>query len=92
MLDTTTTLRSEYQEEKQQLDVDKGLMVIDLKSQLDDKGKKIHTESTCDATINQKFFDKNKELQAIKLKTELLQNKTTVIGEYINIVKKILAK
>ena len=61
--------------------------MIELKSQLDDKGKKVFTESTAEATIAQLFFDKNKELATMKLQTELLLNKTTVLNEYINIVK-----
>ena len=87
MLDKITELKSVYQEEKQQLDVEKWLKMIELKSQLDDKWKKVFTESTAEATIAQVFFDKNKELATLKLQTELLQNKTTVLNEYINIVK-----
>ena len=87
MLDKITELKSVYQEEKQQLDVEKWLKMIELKSMLDDKWKKIYTESTAEATIAQLFFDRNKELATMKLQTELLLNKTTVLSDYINIVK-----
>lgn len=92
MFDMTTRLRSKYQEYKQQLDVEIGLRMIALKSEIDDKGKKIHTESTAEANINQEFFTQRSDLAAIKLETELLQNKTSVIQEYINIVKMNLKK
>lgn len=92
MLDHTTTLRSKYQEEKQQIDVEKWLRMIALKTELDDNGKKKHTESTADATINQEFQDKHQFLSSLKLQSELLQNKTGVINEYINIIKLYMKK
>ena len=87
MLDAITEYKSKYQEDKQQLEIEKGIRRIALKTEIDDKGKKIHTESTCDANINQEFYNKDQDLQATKLVVEQLENKTQVISEYINIVK-----
>lgn len=92
MLDAWTILRSTYQEEKQQLDVDKWLEMIWLKAMLDDKGKKIYTDTTAEAVIKQKFQEKEKEIATIKLTAELINNKASVCWEYINIVKKVLNK
>lgn len=92
MADCITELRSQYQEQKQQNEVEKGKKMIELKSELDDNGKKKHTESTAEAVIRQEFMQKDMALSVLKTQTELLQNKTWVINEYINIVKMHLKK
>ena len=92
MADCITELRSSYQEQKQQNDTKKGQRMIELKLELDEQGKKKYTESTAEAVIRQEFFQQDLDLSALKIKTELLQNKTGVINEYINIVKMHLKK
>lgn len=90
--DCITELRSQYQEQKQQNEVEKGKRMIELKAELDDNGKKRYTESTAEAVIRQEFMEKDIALSVLKTQTELLQNKTWVINEYINIVKMHLKK
>ena len=92
MADCITELRSSYQEQKQSNDTKKGQRMIELKAELDDNNKKKYTESTAEAVIRQEFFQQDLDLSALKIKTELLQNKTAVINEYINIVKMHLKK
>lgn len=92
MADGITELRSQYQETKQENDKQKGLRMIELKAELDEKGKKKYTESTAEAVVRQEFYQKDLELSALKTQSELLQNKTGVINEYINIVKMHLRK
>lgn len=92
MADCITELRSSYQEQKQSNDKEKGQRMIELKLELDEQGKKKYTESTAEAVIRQEFFQQDLDLSALKIKTELLQNKTGVINEYINIVKMHLKK
>lgn len=92
MADCITELRSTYQEQKQSNDTKKGQRMIELKLELDEQGKKKYTESTAEAVIRQEFFQQDLDLSALKIKTELLQNKTGVINEYINIVKMHLKK
>ena len=91
-LDARVEYRSTYSEDKQQLEVEKGMKRIALKSQLDAKGKKIHTEWTADAIINELFYDKDKLLAATKLSADLVDNKCQVIEQYVNIVKMKIKK
>ena len=92
MADEITMLRSSYQEQKQQNDTKKGQRMIELKAELDENWKKKHTESTAEAVIRQEFYSQDLELAVLKTKSELLQNRTAVINEYINIVKMHLKK
>ena len=86
MADCITELRSTYQEQKQANDT------IELKAELDDNNKKKYTESTAEAVIRQEFYQQDLDLSVLKTKIELLQNRTAVINEYINIVKMHLKK
>jgi hypothetical protein len=92
MSDCITELRSSYQEQKQSNDKEKGQRMIELKLELDEQGKKKYTESTAEAVIRQEFFQQDLDLSVLKTKIELLQNRTAVINEYINIVKMHLKK
>jgi hypothetical protein len=76
MADCITELRSQYQEQKQQNEVEKGKRMIELKAELDDNSKKKYTESTAEAVIRQEFMQKDMALSVLKTQTELLQNKT----------------
>ena len=92
MADSITELRSQYQEQKQQNEVEKGKRMIELKAELDENSKKKYTESTADAVIRQEFYQQDLDLSVLKTKIELLQNRTTVISEYVNIVKMHIKK
>ena len=90
MLDAWTLLNSEYQEDKWQLDVDKWVRMIELKTMLTTDNKKVHTDTTAEANIKAEFQDREKEVKAIKLRADLIYNKASVCEAYINIVKKVL--
>lgn len=92
MADNITELRSQYQEQKQQNEVEKGKRMIELKAELDENWKKKYTESTAEAVIRQEFYQQDLDLSVLKTKIELLQNRTTVISEYVNIVKMHIKK
>jgi hypothetical protein len=79
--------KSLYTEDKQALEVIKWKRRIELKSEVDDKGKKKHTESTAEAVINEEFADEDKALLTLKTAYELLLNICKVIPEYVNVVK-----
>lgn len=87
MKDKITELKSTYYEEKQEMDKDKGIRLVELKAMLDEKGKKQHTDSTADAVIRQEFRQRENEISIHKLQAELLNNKAETVQEYINIVK-----
>lgn len=92
MADSITELRSQYQEQKQQNELEKGKRMIELKAELDENWKKKYTESTAEAVIRQEFYQQDLDLSVLKTKIELLQNRTTVISEYVNIVKMHIKK
>ena len=92
MADSITELRSQYQEQKQANEVEKGKKMIELKAELDENWKKRYTESTAEAVIRQEFYQQDLDLSVLKTKIELLQNRTTVISEYVNIVKMHIKK
>ena len=87
MKDKITELKSLYYEEKQENDKQKWIRLIELKSMLNEQWKKVHTDSTADATIKQEFQQRDNEISVHKLQAELLQNKADAVLEYINIVK-----
>lgn len=100
ILDENTNCKSKYQEEKQQNDVEEWLRFIELQNEkieiVDKKGevtqKNRYTIDSAKAVLWQLFFEQRHNLQASKLIAELLQNKATVIWEYINIVKLTMRK
>lgn len=61
--------------------------MIELKTLLDDNGKKLHTESTADWTLRAEFLDKDIQQNALKTSYELLYQTAQLITEYINIIK-----
>lgn len=92
MADCITELKSQYQEQKQANEVEKGKRMIELKAELDENWKKKYTESTAEAVVRQEFYQQDLDLSVLKTKIELLQNRTTVISEYVNIVKMHIKK
>ena len=87
MITLSSNLKAEYLETKLRNDVDKGKRMLELKTMLDDKWKKIHTESTADWVLRQEFLEKDTQQQTLKTMYELLFQKAQLITEYINIIK-----
>lgn len=90
MLDMVTEMTSELAETKLWLDNEKGSKMIDLKWQLTAEWKKMHTESTAQAVINEMFLEQDKEMIEIKKNLSLLKQKADNIIEYVNLVKRYL--
>ena len=90
MLDMVTEMTSELAETKLWLDNEKGSKMIDLKWQLTAEWKKVHTESTAQAVINEMFLEQDKEMIEIKKNLSLLKQKADNIIEYVNLVKRYL--
>lgn len=87
MISLSSNLKSEYNENEIRLKVEKGKRMIELKTLLDDNGKKLHTESTADWTLRAEFLDKDIQQNALKTSYELLYQTAQLITEYINIIK-----
>lgn len=79
--------KSTYMENKNQLEIEKWTRKIELKFEVDDNGKKLYTESTADAVINEEFQQRDAEQLMLKTCYEWLLNKMENIEKYINIVK-----
>lgn len=90
--DLVVKLRSRAVEEKMRLDVDKGKRTLELKTELDENGKKKYTESQIDAMIRSEFIEKDLEINYFKTQQDLLSKKSETITEYVNIVKLTLKK
>ena len=85
-------LNSLYEEEKSENDTKKWIRLIELKSMLDDKWKKVHTDSTAEAVIKQEFKQRETDIQIHKLQSKLLYAKSSKVEHYINIVKIFIKK
>ena len=83
-------MRSEYLETKLVNDKDKWLRMIELKTMVDEIWKKVHTDTTASAVINQEFFQKDLDLIVLSNTANLLKSKSDSVVEYINLVKKKL--
>lgn len=79
-------LKSQSIELKQKLDKEKALRILELKSEVDDGGKKL-TEKSIDSTVRLEFFDKDQELNALTKYRELLLECAENVLEYVNVVK-----
>lgn len=90
MLDMVTEMTSVLAENKLLLDNEKWNKMIDLKWQLNSEWKKIHTESTAQAVINELFLERDKEMIEVKKNLTLLKQKADNIIEYVNLSKKYL--
>lgn len=87
MEDKSIELRSLYVEEKNQLDTDKWIRLIELKWMLDENGKKQYTDSTADWVLKQEFKQKETDISIHKLQSDLLLQKASAVERYINIIK-----
>lgn len=79
-------LKSQLLEMKQQLDKDKGVRFLLLKSQTDDDGKRL-TEKAIDSMVRVEFEDRDKEYNALVKYRELLIECSENVLEYINLAK-----
>jgi len=92
IIDLIVEKKSIMLEERLKLKVEKWIERVKLKNKLDDKGKKVHTEWTADAVIDEMYYEKDISQERINLEIELLQEKKKIIQEYINLWKKIVFK
>lgn len=92
MEDKIIELKSKYLEEKIIFDRDTWLKLIEFKELKGEDWKKIYTEATAKAKIDDEFMEKEIELISIKATYENLMNKASKIIEYINIIKLALKK
>ena len=79
-------LKSEIIEAKQQLDKDKGVRFLLLKSQLDDDGKRL-TEKAIDSMLRVEFEKRDADYNALGKYRELLIECAENVLEYVNVVK-----
>lgn len=87
MEDKVIELRSLYMEEKNQCDTDKWIRLLELKSMLDENGKKQYTDSTADGVIKQEFKQRETDISIHKLQADLLINKAQAVERYVNLIK-----
>jgi len=87
MEDKAIELRSLYMEEKNQCDTDKWIRLVELKSELDENGKKKYTDSTADGVIKQEFKQRETDISIHKLQSDLLINKAQAVERYVNLIK-----
>ena len=87
MIDLASKLESIYTEKKLRMDADKWKRHIELKLELDENGKKVHTDSTASSQIDNEYLDEDIEQSVRKIQYKLLNEKKDTITEYINIVK-----
>lgn len=87
MEDKAIELRSLYMEEKNQCDTDKWIRLVELKSELDENGKKKYTDSTADGVIKQEFKQRETDISIHKLQSDLLLNKAQAVERYVNLIK-----
>lgn len=92
MLDKSLELRSLYMEEKNQCDTDKWIRLVELKTELDENGKKKYTDSTADGVIKQEFKQRETDISIHKLQGELLFQKASAIERYVNLIKLYMKK
>ena len=86
MITEASNIKAQYLEDKQELEKDKSLRVIELKQEKDEDWKKF-TEKRIEALIKQEFNDRDLE-QSITINVyNLLLKKAELITEYINVVK-----
>lgn len=87
MEDKAIELRSLYMEEKNQCDTDKWIRLVELKTELDENGKKKYTDSTADGVIKQEFKQRETDISIHKLQSDLLINKAQAVERYVNLIK-----
>lgn len=86
MILESSNLKWKYLENKLQIDKDKALRSMELKSEKDENWKAM-TDKQIEAWLKNEFFDKDLEQTVLKATYELLFQRSQTITEYINIVK-----
>lgn len=87
MEDKVIELRSLRMEEKNQCDTDKWIRLVELKTELDENGKKKYTDATADGVIKQEFKQRETDISIHKLQADLLINKAQAVERYVNLIK-----
>ena len=90
--DKVIEMKSKYLEDKLIFDRDYWLRLIELKDKKDKDWKKIFTDTTAKAFVDNEFFDRELALIAAKATYENLMNKANNVVEYINVIKLALKK
>ena len=75
MIDLASKLESIYTEKKLRMDADKWKRHIELKLELDENGKKVHTDSTASSQIDNEYLDEDIEQSVRKIQYKLLNEK-----------------
>lgn len=86
MISEVSKMKSEWLENKLQIEKDKSLRTIEMKSDLDEKWK-APTDKWIEAVLKQEFFEKDLAQNVLKTSYELLAQKLQTITEFVNIVK-----
>lgn len=90
--DQVIEFKSEYLEEKLVFDRDYWLKLIELKEMKDKDWKKVYTDTTAKAFVDNEFFQRELELITKKATYEMLTNKANSITEYVNVIKIAMKK
>ena len=90
--DQVIEFKSEYLEEKLVFDRDYWLKLIELKELKDKDWKKVYTDTTAKAFVDNEFFQRELELITKKATYEMLTNKANSITEYVNVIKIAMKK
>lgn len=90
--DKVIEVKSKYLEDKLVFDRDYWLRLIELKDQKDKDWKKIFTDTTAKAFVDNEFFDRELALITAKATYENLMNKANNVVEYINVIKLSMKK
>ena len=90
--DKVIEIKSKYLEDKLVFDRDYWLRLIELKDQKDKDWKKIFTDTTAKAFVDNEFYERELALITAKATYENLMNKASNVIEYINVIKLSMKK
>ena len=90
--DKVIEIKSKYLEDKLVFDRDYWLRLIELKDQKDKDWKKIFTDTTAKAFVDNEFYERELALITAKATYENLMNKANNVVEYINVIKLSMKK
>lgn len=90
--DKVIEIKSKYLEDKLVFDRDYWLRLVELKDIKDQQWKKLYTDTTAKAVVDNEFFERELALIAAKATYENLMNKANNVVEYINVIKLAMKK
>ena len=90
--DKVIEIKSKYLEDKLVFDRDYWLRIVELKDIKDQQWKKLYTDTTAKAVVDNEFFERELALIAAKATYENLMNKANNVVEYINVIKLAMKK